>query len=53
MRKQKPDELNKMITENDKIISKELLKNYFQLQSLSDTQKKLYKTRNTQENKKL
>ena len=43
LRRQKSDELNKMITENNKIISKKLLRNYFQLQSLSDTQKNCIK----------
>ena len=42
-----------MIIENSKIIAKELFKSYFQFQSLSDMQKKLYKTRNVQGNKKL
>ena len=42
-----------MIIENSKIIAKELFKSYFQFQSLSDMQKKLYKTRNAQGNKKL
>ena len=42
-----------MITEKDKIINKDLFKNYFQFQSLSDMQKKLFKTQNAQENKKL
>ena len=34
-RRQKSDELNKMITEKDEIISKDLFKKYFQFQSLS------------------
>ena len=42
-----------MIIENDKIISKEIFKNYFKFQSLSDMQNNLYETRNTQENEKL
>ena len=33
LKRQKSDELNKMITKNDKIIKKELIKNYFQFQS--------------------
>ena len=38
-----------MITEKDEIIDKELFKNYFyQLESLSDMQEKLRKTRNAQ-----
>ena len=53
LRRQKSDELNKIITENDKIISKELFKNYFQFRSLSDMQKELYETKNIEENKKL
>ena len=40
-RRQKSDELKKMITENDKIIRKELFKNCFQFQSLCDMQKKI------------
>ena len=52
-RRQKSDELKKMITENDKIIRKELFKNCFQFQSLCDMQKKMYKTKNTKENEKL
>ena len=43
-----------MITENDKIISKELLKNYlFNFESLFDMQEKLRKTSNAQKNKEL
>ena len=45
MGRQKSYELNKVITENDKIIRKELFKNYFQFQSLSDMQKKSLKHR--------
>ena len=42
-----------MITKNDKIINKELFRKYFQFQSLSDMQKSLSKTQNTQKNTKL
>ena len=43
-----------MITENDKIISKELLKNYlFNFESLFEMQEKLRKTSNAQKNKEL
>ena len=51
LRRQKSDELNKMITEKDKITNKELFKkNVYQFQSLSDTQKKgkLSKTQNAE-----
>ena len=51
MRKQKSDELNKMITEKDEIINKDLFKKYFQFQGLSDMQEKLPKTLNTQRNR--
>ena len=40
MRKQRSDKLNKMITEKDEIINRDLLKKYSQFQSLSDIQKK-------------
>ena len=53
-RRQKSNELDKIITENDKIISKELFKNYFfNFESLSDLKEKLRKTRNAQKNKEL
>ena len=42
-----------MITEKDEIINKDFFKKYFQLQNLSDMQKKLSATQNTQENEKL
>ena len=41
-----------MTTSKDKIINKDLLREYFQFQSLSDMQKGLSKIQNTQENKK-
>ena len=53
LRRQKSNELNRMITENDEIISKELFKKKFQFQSLSDMQEKLRKTSNVQKNKEL
>ena len=40
-----------MITDNDKIINKKVVENYFQFQSLSDMQEKLRKTRNAQKMK--
>ena len=41
LRRQKSAEFNKMISEKDEIINRELFKNYFyQFQSLSDMQKK-------------
>ena len=43
-----------MVTQNEKIISKELFKNYFfSFESLFDMQEKLCKTRNAQKNKEL
>ena len=48
MRAQKSDELNKMITEKDEIINRDLFKKYFQFQSLSDMQNNLSKTQNVQ-----
>ena len=46
--------MDKIITENDKIISKELFKNYFfNFESLFDLKEKLRKTRNAQKNKEL
>ena len=47
------DKLDKVIIGNDKTINKELFREYFQFQSLSDMQKSLSKTQNAQENKKL
>ena len=41
LRKQKSDELNKIITEKDDITNRRLFKKYFQFQSLSDMQKKI------------
>ena len=42
-----------MITQKDQIINKDLFRKYFQIQNLSDMQKKLFKTQNEQENEKL
>ena len=46
-------EFGKEIAKIDKIINKELLKKYFQFQSLSDMQEQFHETKNAQENKKL
>ena len=52
--KQKYNKLDKMIIRNDKIISKELFKNYFfNFESLFDMQEKLGKTKNAQKDKEL
>ena len=53
LRRQESNELNQMITRNDKIINKEFLKIYFQFESLSDMQKALDKAKNAQKNKEL
>ena len=45
------DELNEMIIKKGKVINKELFRQYFQFQSLSNMKEKLFKTQNTQENK--
>ena len=46
MRKQKSNELNELIAENDKIIDRNLFKRYFGYDCLSDMQADLYETRN-------
>ena len=46
MRKQKSNELNELIAENDKIIDRNLFKKYFGYDCLSDMQADLYETRN-------
>ena len=46
-------EFGKEIAKIDKTINKELLKKYFQFQSLSDMQEQFHETKNAQENKKL
>ena len=56
--RQKPDELNKMITENENIMGQKLFKNYFSnFEKISNfdflIQKELRKTKNAQKNKKL
>ena len=52
-RRQRLHELNKMITKNDKIINKELFKNCFQFQKLSDMKEELFKIQNAHKNKEL
>ena len=53
LRSQKSDGFNKMITEKDEIINRDLSKEYLQFQSLSHMQEELSKTQNAQENKAL
>ena len=53
LRSQKSDGFNKMITEKDEIINRDLFKEYLQFQSLSHMQEELSKTQNAQENKVL
>ena len=49
LRKQKSNEFNKMLTEKNEIINRQLFKNYFhQFESLSDMENKLSKTQNAQ-----
>ena len=47
------NELNKLVIRKGEIINKELFKKYFGFQSLIDMQRELYKTKNTDKNKKL
>ena len=46
-------ELNRQVVEKNKIINKELLKEYFRFQDLISMQIELYKTKNTGKNNKL
>ena len=53
MKKNTVNEFNKLIVAKDKSINKDLIEKHFEIQSLVDMQKQLYKTKNTEENKKL